>query len=162
MPNWCRNRLTIEGPAAMLRQLFRRYRRGSERISLSFERILPIPNGPVGERWACEAVPGQTNRADLTLGERSWAELHFATAWVPPKEIIERLGGEFPAVRLCLHYYEPGAGFGGQFEIEGGEVTDDCPMSMDPLIQELVNAGVIVPRLGRVAARADGGECRAR
>lgn len=157
MTNWCRNRLTLEGPSATLRQLFRRYRRADERISLDFERIAPVPSAPTGARWACEPIPGQHNRANFPPGGRAWAELHFATAGGPPKEIVECLGSEFPSVRLSLHYYEPAAGFGGLFDMDGGEVTDDHPMSIDPLIQELVNAGVIVPRVGRVAAARAGG-----
>jgi hypothetical protein len=154
MPNWCRCQLTLKGPAFDLRRLLRRYARDDHPLSISLDKVMPIPNAPAGERWACRDVVGESNRVQLHLGERSWMQVYLETAWVPPKEIVARLGSEFPSLEVSLLYFEPGAAFGGCFAMEGGEVVDDSPMSIDPMIQALVDAGLIPRRMGALAALA--------
>jgi hypothetical protein len=49
----------------------------------------------------------------------------FATAWSPPKKIINAMSQKFPTLAFTLKYFERGCAFNGIYEVENGVVLDD-------------------------------------
>lgn len=53
------------------------------------------------------------------------ARYTFETAWSPPLEWLEAVASQYPTLRFCLRYSEPGMGIQGVAEGEAGRVTDE-------------------------------------
>lgn len=89
-----------------------------------------------GYEWCLENWGTKWNASCVSLGdletwragdgtERAVVEVHFSTAWSPPKPIIERASILFPELTFDLRYFERGQGFNGRFACESGEVATD-------------------------------------
>jgi len=77
-----------------------------------------------GTKWGiCESclnehwVSSRSQHAELMY--------EFATAWSPPKKIINAMSQKFPTLAFTLKYFERGCEFNGRYEVENGVVLDD-------------------------------------
>jgi hypothetical protein len=114
MPNYCYNRLRVEGPDEELDNLVIAVDAGGDDPDdrFSFEKILPVPRGAdEGELW------GTTSLYDLKV-ERTRGELfyEFESSWDPPCELIHHLARSWPGLVFELVYVEPCTGrFGSRY-----------------------------------------------
>lgn len=84
-----------------------------------------------GYEWCVSHWGTKWNAARVTISEMSeWqgvaeVEIHFSTAWAPPRPVIERAAQLFPILTFDLRYFECGDGFNGMFACSGGKVDQD-------------------------------------
>jgi len=131
MPNWCENRLTIEGPTAELER-FREETTGSSEFD--FETILPTPPELMTEGrdgwfdWRTSAAGWGTKWAvdidDFACSE-NLLEYWFHSAWSPPEGIVRQLGGMYPLLKFRISYAEGGNGFAGCLQVQGFDVIEN-------------------------------------
>lgn len=91
-----------------------------------------------GYEWCWKNWGTKWNAKDVEVGDaETWragggaeharVEVNFATAWSPPKPVIERASARFPELTFDLRYFERGQGFNGKFVCEKGAVeADEC------------------------------------
>ncbi len=75
-----------------------------------------------GTKWNAHRV--EVQRPSNRKGE-AIVEVHFATAWSPPKPVIRRVGELYTDLTFELQYFERGACFSGLLRYEEGEVVRD-------------------------------------
>ena len=103
MPNYCLNRLTIDGP----NNAWERFVADHEGF-LTFAALAPLRHEAVlavdvwGTKWDIVDQRVQLNR-----------EMRFETAWRPPTNWLRIVSMLHPALSFTLHYYEPGVNFQG-------------------------------------------------
>lgn len=135
MPNWCDNRLLVDGePSDILG--FARFV-SSDSAILDFEKAMPIPTCCVegadirdwctenwGTKWSpdCEAPPTD----DQELTRIFSGGFYFLTAWTPPIQFFNRIAELFPNVSIHLDYLEMGCAFAGETDWVNGENAGDC------------------------------------
>lgn len=132
MPNWCSNRLFVSGPSEDVERM-RREVRSSKDVVFDLEMILPTPRDLMqGQGWYDWRVSNWGTKWDVDDAQMerissNELEYSFESAWSPPSSVIKALGVNFPSLKFSLSYDEPGAGFIGRLEIEGGEVVkEEC------------------------------------
>jgi len=156
MPNWCRNRLTIEGAPPQVAEFVRqaqgpkhRYREEANAKSdnpevsvLAFHRIVPIPkevlampydpHGHAAETilWGvkCGALePKIVSQFDGFVGYQ------FDTPWGPPFGFLIRASQRFSDLMFSLHYDEPNCEVYGRTRIAAGEIQRMSVLNEIPL-----------------------------
>ncbi len=149
MPNWCSNSLRVIGPKSEIDRFLQKAQgcgvRGSERLSLDFNKFMPVPEEVVAagvilnersgfkesaifnwcaEKWGTKWNADSDTKAEVSDGE---VKFHFQTAWAPPRQVVMAMAKEFPLLKFQLNYSEPGCGFAGTLICEHGVViTDEC------------------------------------
>ncbi len=124
MPNYCHNRLRIEGPDAELDKLAdavadpasldldRCFSFQDLDRCFSFQAIVPVEDEKLrGEAW------GSTSLYSLEI-DREPGELiyEFESSWDPPLAVIEALAAQWPELTIEFVFVEPGtARYGSQF-----------------------------------------------
>jgi hypothetical protein len=134
MPNWCENRLKVEGKRkgqdAFLTECFSKDTRG--RVFLDFEKIVPL--GESGEDWyeKCRNNWGtKWNTMDCDIKDDGASlTVWFETAWSPPIPVMEALTKKYTTLSFTLEYSEGGVGFRGIFEGKDGETIRDDTWDM--------------------------------
>jgi len=108
MPNWCSNRLLVEGLSfEEFKKLY--YEDGT----FTFNKVIPAPEDAArlieewGTKWDCS----DWEVFDYETGEGFTAD--FTTAWSPPNPIVQRLMENHPDAKIKLMYYESGCDFCG-------------------------------------------------
>jgi hypothetical protein len=139
LPNWCGNRLTVEGAAGAL-DAFQRAVVGTMQedgvihtLPLSFERILPTPPDLLtdaeqgwyawrlahwGTKW--DVGPSTDVAGDPADGRLVYT---FDTAWDPPRDLIEAASARYDDVRFHLVWAEPGNELYGEATYARGTCT---------------------------------------
>ena len=133
MPNWCSNTLLITGNTSTLVQLKSIIEQDSEEGLL--EAIAPIGEydreaaiSKWGTKWDVSAEGLEyTDNGDGT----STIEGYFDSAWSPPVEAFTTLAQDWDSCYIELRYFEPGMGFIGMYDSEGG---DDYWENVDELL----------------------------
>lgn len=154
MPNWCLNKLEIDGkPEALSRFYENNLSEGEDGSSLSFSRSVPlmdplkgkskstlIPLAVIvwGTKWdACEvrafADEALTDPIDIArrIGEGAKFYYKFDTAWSPPVEWLEQTAPKYPEISFRLSFVEPGMDFMGEDVHEGGQRKSGSSGPMD-------------------------------
>ena len=146
MPNWCRNKLTVRGPAADV-QRFKEKAVGHSAWSnpeeihneppavLNFHSLVPIPDDilaagdePAGYAWERENWGCKWGAVNSTILDE-WAghvEYQFDTAWSPPVEFLETVAKNWSNLFFILEYEEPGIGFKGLARFQGEVCENHC------------------------------------
>jgi hypothetical protein len=106
MPNYCHNRLVIEGADKELDRLARAVADPTsedENTRFSYARIAPLVGGEdEGEAW------GSTSLYCLkVLRSRRELVYEFESAWDPPCAVIDRLAQAWPGLTFELVFVEP-------------------------------------------------------
>jgi hypothetical protein len=125
MPNWCDNKLLIQGPEADLSRMQKEI--GVADNPFDLERILPTPGNLAAEDgWYGWRVAnwGTKWNVEATLENRSAgeAEYVFMSAWSPPLQALTALSVSYPALMISTEYDEPGGGFAGSMQIQAGRI----------------------------------------
>tara|TARA_B100000767_G_scaffold87776_1_gene84322 strand:+ start:217 stop:738 length:522 start_codon:yes stop_codon:yes gene_type:complete len=122
MPNWCSNTLLITGDTSTLVQLKAVIEQDSEGL---LEAIAPIGEydretaiSKWGTKWDVSTEGLEyTDNGDGT----STIEGYFDSAWSPPEEAIHTLIQDWDSCYIELTYFEPGMGFVGLIDSDGGD-----------------------------------------
>ena len=145
MPNWCSNNLVIRGSVETLSQLKPVLEAGEGLL----EAIKPIGEWQYGdavEAWGTK-WDVSTEGLQFTDNGDGTAEIegYFDSAWSPPVEAFQQLAEDWDSCYIELKYFEPGMGFVGVFDSEGGDayyegVDDllDTTAEEDSVLHELL------------------------
>ena len=97
MPNWCENRILIEGPSETLMTL----------------RVRLLSGSPL-QRTSSKYSP-EVDLADVEFENTVAGGISFfvATRWKPPVDWVETLQRQFPDLHIEMGYCEMGDGFYG-------------------------------------------------
>ncbi len=129
MPNWCSNTITIEGPADKIRALWDAAQPAEGKDGSLLEAMVPIGEWDYdtavnawGTKWdisleGLEFVSGDNGRAMIS----GWAD----SAWAPPVNAFQTWSAANEDCALELKYFEPGMGFIGVWDSEGGDAYWD-------------------------------------
>ena len=121
MPNWCTNTLTIRGDVETLSQLKPVLEAGEGLL----EAIKPIGEWEYGnavEAWGTKWDINTEGLEFIDHGDGT-AEIsgYFDSAWAPPVEAFAALAESRASGYIELKYIEPGMGFVGVYDSEGGD-----------------------------------------
>ena len=135
MPNWCENRLTVEGSVADVTK-FREEAKPADnendlswKTDLSLNKLYPVPEDEAdnayhwciahwGTKWDVEA--------GLDCDDEGYLEYTFDSAWSPPVAWLEEVSKKFPTLDFRLKYDDPANGFLGIAKAKAGIVRDDA------------------------------------
>ena len=125
MPNWCVNRLRIEGEPEDVEQFVKAAngptqvygKQGGEKKTsvLSFHQIVPIPDevllmryDPFGStaEFLLWGVKWGTRDAEIVDQWEGGSEYDFLTPWEPPEAFLVRASARFPCLEFFLKYGE--------------------------------------------------------
>jgi hypothetical protein len=139
MPNWCLNRLQVNGPPDTVAEFLAAT--SDHEGFLSFDKLVPMPvdlrdaaNGDQWYDWSIEhwgtkwdtvgaepvlADPITPHDPDTPVG---CTQIHwdFSTAWAPPSPWLATTAPSWPTLTFHLWYDEPGMGFAGLDAFAGG------------------------------------------
>ena len=145
MPNWCSNSLIIRGDVKTLSQLKPVLEAGEGLL----DAIKPIGEWEYGnavEAWGTKWDVSTEGLQFVDHGDGT-AEIegYFDSAWSPPVEAFQQLAEDWDSCYIELKYFEPGMGFVGVFDSEGGDayyegVDDllDTTAEEDSVLHELL------------------------
>ena len=121
MPNWCSNTLTIRGNVETLSELKPVLEAGEGLL----EAIKPIGEWKYGnavEAWGTKWDINTEGLEFIDHGDGT-AEITgwFDSAWAPPVGAFQSLAEDWDSCYIELKYFEPGMGFVGVYDSEGGD-----------------------------------------
>jgi hypothetical protein len=129
MPNWCNNSITIKGPVEKIRALWAAA--NSKEDSGLLEAMKPMPNEMLeDERWYGWCVNNWGTKWDIsneglefndTGDGTGWITGWADSAWAPPTNAFQTWADANEDCELELKYFEPGIGFVGVWDSEGGD-----------------------------------------
>jgi hypothetical protein len=121
MPNWCSNTLMILGDVETLSQLKPVLEAGEGLL----EAIKPISEWEYGtavEAWGTKWDISTEGLEFVDNGDgTATIQGYFDSAWSPPVEAFAQLAEDWDSCYIELKYFEPGMGFVGVFDSEGGD-----------------------------------------
>jgi hypothetical protein len=144
MPNWCENRLTVEGAKKVVQQFKQLAKPKGDKADsdLSLASLYPMPEGVYqgdlgpeesqrygknnwldwcithwGTKWDADAT--------LTMDLPDFLVYRFESAWSPPVAWLKKVARDFPRLRFTLIYDEPGMGFEGKAIADQGKLIVD-------------------------------------
>jgi Ferredoxin-like domain in Api92-like protein len=128
MPNWCSNSIEIEGPVEKIAALWAQAQ--SEDNAL-LNALCPMPAELLeGEAWYGWRVAHWGTKWDIDMQGLEFTDNEqgracitgwFDSAWSPPVDAFQAYSNENPDVMMELKYFEPGMGFVGVWDSEGGD-----------------------------------------
>jgi hypothetical protein len=137
MPNWCSNRVTISGPAPVIKEITDILNQDGTPL-LAW--MVPQPNFEGDQDWYNWNVSNWGTKWDIcdvyfeNQAEEDSIEFSFCSAWSPPIEAFETWAINDGRVQFNLEYWEPGAGFVGSHSYDGEYIDQnyvDC--GQDPV-----------------------------
>jgi hypothetical protein len=130
MPNWCSNSITITGPVEKIQALWTEASTAGEHNAL-LNALCPMPKELLeGEAWYGWRVAHWGTKWDIDMQGLEFEESSDGTAaitgwadsaWSPPVDAFQAYSNENPDVMMELKYFEPGMGFVGVWDNEGGD-----------------------------------------
>ena len=149
MSNWCSNALRVTGPKSEIDRFLEKAQgcgvKDSERLSLDFNKFMPVPEEVVAagvilneksgfkesaifnwcdENWGTKWNAYPDTKVEVSDGE---VKFRFHTAWGPPRPVVVAMANEFPLLKFQLNYSELFGGFKGTLICEHGVVIrDEC------------------------------------
>lgn len=151
MPNWCENTITIQGPKALILDIWDKAKRYSEESDVGLLQAMhPMPAALENDEasrdgglpawyvwrldnWGCKwdvSVDGlECSVSDD--GQRAMINGFFDTPWGPPVEALEWFAKAHPEVSIDVGYYEGGMAFAGVFSAGSGEVFENEELAID-------------------------------
>lgn len=122
MPNWCINRLDIDGNEKSVERFLTENK--TDDSPLSFAESVPTENPDTdwGTKWdAC----------DVRLNQDRPNSFYFDTAWAPPVEWLEKVAPKYPDLVFDLSFAEPGMDFCGQWALRDCQTLVGWDQSLD-------------------------------
>ena len=134
MPNWCGNRLSINGltetqqnelvEAILAEQLL--------------ETFIPVPEDVEDYSYRCDAWGTKWDVGGEVEFNGEELVAYFNSAWCPPIEGLDTISRLFPEASFRLAYDEPGMAYCGVTYFNNGEVEDNYINYSDiPGVEEL-------------------------
>lgn len=173
MPNWCNNYAEIYGPKATIKALHNAMTRedkpaffGYMRPEPNYDEVVVLPtfpgikgnNDPVSkesawwdwrvQNWGTKWELGDDEmRHNFTYEEDTtdYAVIKggFDTAWSPACDAFQFFADSNTGVQVTVYYYEPGMGFCGIYDTDGGDdyydITGQNSESVKDLIPEILD-----------------------
>lgn len=134
MPNWCSNRITIDGPAADLDAFMKAVTNSEGKISV-LDSLVPRPEGIEdwyawsldnwGTKWADDMMLGNApddSEEIILIGD---------TAWAPPVDGYRQASALYPLLRFTMTYDEPGMCFLGAAVVQAGDLRGIAEIGFD-------------------------------
>jgi len=126
MPNWCSNRVTITGPAPVIKEI-------TEILNQDDSPLLQwmVPRPAVEEDWYSWNIANWGCKWDISdvyfenQAEEDSIEFSFCSPWGPPIEAFETWAVADGRVQFSLEYWEPGIGFVGSVRYDGEYFDND-------------------------------------
>lgn len=120
MPNWVSNRVTITGPAPVIREI-------TEILNQDGTPLLNwmVPEPKDNEGWYDWRVNNWGCKWDISdvyfenQAEEDSIEFSFCSPWGPPEAAFETWAEADGRVQFNLEYWEPGIGFVGSLSYDG-------------------------------------------
>ena len=144
MPNWCENKLTVEGAEEDVQRFKQLAKTKATKAGadLSLASLYPLPEGVYqgdlgpeeSQRYGknnwydwCITHWGTKWDADATLTNEipDFLVYEFESAWSPPVAWLTKVARDFPRLRFTLIYDEPGMGFAGTAIADKGKLIID-------------------------------------
>ena len=118
MPNWCDNHLQIGGSDDDIKKFIKE--NVNEDNELSFAMSCPVPEqlGEWDYGWCIENWGTKWEANDSHVYDQ---DIHFETAWGPPKPWLEKVAEKYTSLSFTLRYAECGMDFSGLIEYQNGE-----------------------------------------
>ena len=162
MPNWCNNTINIEGPADKIRALWDAANVPGDDVGL-LNALRPMPaeladteaDGSDGDNWYTWRVANWGTKWEVSMEGLEFSDLgdgraqitgYADSAWSPPIDAFQAYANANDDVYLELKYFEPGMGFLGVWDSEGGDAYwEDVPELLgttedeDAVLYELLN-----------------------
>lgn len=140
MPNWCDNKLVVEGERDLLQQFYDENR--SDEAELSFAKAVPEVEATCESHYTTWGT--KWDASDVIASFDESLTYNFNTAWSPPEPWFLAIVEKYPLLRFTLEYNEPMMDFEGIIEGENGEIIEDDNWSYTEIRwDELVDSGVV-------------------
>lgn len=148
MPNWCLNRIEIEGNVDSIKQITEKICEGADKGNHLFKTLIGVfPDGFTSDEkyfgledsmlegkyfnWYSHNLEMYGTKWDVSIDmenieftEDSVIINNLDTAWSPPIEFCKTLSAMYEGVKVTIDFEEGGCDFGGLYIIEGGEVIE--------------------------------------
>jgi len=133
MPNWCMNRLTLNGPEPVITKIKDELAGDANLLA----HLCPEPkyegdqdwypwrNQHWGTKWDVSDLCIEDDTEDDTIS------ISFSTAWAPPLQALHNWAVNDGRVSFNIQYWEPGAGFLGECAGDGDYLDDNYLDSTD-------------------------------
>ena len=133
MPNWCHNRLTVEGDGKIT-TIFKE-KVGDEGVPLSLNSLYAVPDklkglvAEVGEpseyEWCVNHWGTKWDVAGsvLKVAAGGLLEYEFWSAWSPPVSWLQKVSQDYPTLTFTLSFVEPQMGLSGIAQARQGKVS---------------------------------------
>lgn len=139
MPNWCTNRLYVEGDSQVIARLLSSIE-GSD-SEFDFNKVIAYPekyavldnestmyagynNG--GYDWCITNWGTKWNAVEVSVGVgENWVSILFDTAWSPSLPVTDALATAYPELRFTHDYEEAGNDFSGKIIWENGSMISN-------------------------------------
>lgn len=150
MPNWCENKLTVEGDLKDIKKFYIENSNfgSNDQTNLTFRKGVPdIPDFTYesciqywGTKWdandvTCNGEEGRLNPNDL----KEELQYEFNTAWSPPTRWLNSVGRNYPELIFKLSYNEPGCDYWGYYSMSEGAVDNDITDSLSNYGNDFTN-----------------------
>lgn len=120
MPNWCDNKLSIDGDEELLKKFYNENR--DDDNELSFDKSVPLYDDDDGDDNMKRITRWGTKWDAHEVCTNEMGEYEFDTAWSPPEQWFIAIVEKYPELSFELLYSEPGMGFSGVIKGEDGEI----------------------------------------
>lgn len=135
MPNWCYNRVVIDGPTITLRVLTGRAAANDSEKTNSFLRtLIPIPKEFTTiegydshgydwchENWGTKWAESSIEMSGENFGDTGQITYSFDSPWCPPLKGYQKISEMFPELTFIHYWDEPGMAFCGIRVTKAGE-----------------------------------------
>jgi hypothetical protein len=148
MPNWCENSLTVRGPKKALdafKETLNTAGEDGEKTVFSFHQTVPQPKDILKGNVTMEAMAEAQEKGvdnwynwNITNWGTKWdaceadvdveakkVNIHFQTAWSPPKEWMVAASKKFPELTFELACCECGGNYFGTISVLNGVLDED-------------------------------------
>lgn len=124
MPNWCYNRLYVQGDSG---EFYDKITSDDYKEINILKNIVPIPPEEEGNWYEWCNINWSTKWGDcstrLVESDDGWLHLVFDSAWAPPIEGIKKVSAAYPNLIFALVYEEGGMSIIGAARFEKGRET---------------------------------------
>ena len=127
MPNWCWNRLEVQGTEQDMTEFYSKFKVNDHKSCDDFKMDWFVPRPEHEEKnwynWNCENWGTKWDVCEPELDiEIPIFSVTFDTAWSPPIQFFERLAEMFPNLTMEMEYEEPGMAFCGIIHYSDGDI----------------------------------------
>lgn len=148
MPNWCQNRIEIEGNVDSIKQITEKICEGADKGEGLFKTLIGMfPDGFISNEkyvglqdykiddeyfdWYSHNVKMYGTKWDVKIDienidftDNGILFHHLETAWNAPIEFCKKLSSMYDGIKVTIGFEESGCDFGGEYVIEDGDIVE--------------------------------------